>query len=124
MRPTSRERLAWAAGFWAGEGCCWSGSSNSKGYRYKQRSIVGRISQVDKRPLVRFKRAVSLGSIRGPYRTSKGRPAYQWGVSGWPSIEKLFKLLGPWLDPVKREQFIAARKLYRSLASKEARGLR
>ena len=54
-----REELAWAAGFFDGEGCF--------SYTEKARYGVATITQADIRPLDRFKTAVRVGNVYGPY---------------------------------------------------------
>ena len=54
-----REELAWAAGFFDGEGCfCFSEAGQY---------VCVSITQTEREPLDRFERAVGLGKVNGPY---------------------------------------------------------
>ena len=98
----NREELAWAAGFFDGEG--WVGLSG----RGKQLSI--RVVQVDRRVLDRFAAALGLGRVTGPRtrRNPKWRPMYVYQVGGFPITQAIMAMLWRWMSPVKREQFAKA----------------
>lgn len=87
--------LAWAAGFFDGEGC-------SKHY------MTLSVGQKDRRPLDRFAAAVGYGNVTGPYlhgHKKNGDPIYchHWEVSGQKAVAVLRKLW-PYLSEPKREQ--------------------
>jgi hypothetical protein len=92
--------LAWAAGFFDGEGSTLY-TSTQKG-RYHLRVMVW---QKDQRPLHRFQAALELGSIYGPYIKQKDMSV--WVVSCAKAEEALEKLW-PYLSEPKREQAISA----------------
>ena len=79
-----REEIAWAAGFFDGEGCF--------SYIQKARYVCLRIGQSELEPLERFREAVGLGKIYGPYshthkdrwsrRVCSGTPARAEGQPG------------------------------------------
>lgn len=92
--------LAWAAGFFDGEGCTTQCRWSPTIY----------VSQNDREVLDRFQAAVGLGKVRGPYRRSKSSykpesPRYIFHTSGATTAEVL-KLLWPFLSRVKKEQAI------------------
>lgn len=102
--------LAWAAGFYDGEG-----SSKKINYHYKTKkgikkkpsqNIVMSVSQTDLEPLKRFKKAVNnIGHINGPYQYgSNKRPYWIWSAS-CASAQQVFKLLKPYLSSIKKKQF-------------------
>lgn len=95
--------IAWAAGFFDGEGSVY----------FTGKYLVLAITQADRRPLDRFRAAVDLGTVNGPYRTEKSPYfTYSAGVYGvQPVIEKLWPLLS---EP-KREQIAKARTKARGL---------
>lgn len=92
--------LAWAAGFFDGEG---SSSGVVKPNEHGP-SVYLRINQVDRRPLERFLRAVGLGQINGPYVRKIGKPQCVWQVAGFKS-DIVMALLWPSLSEPKREQY-------------------
>lgn len=84
--------LAWAAGFFEGEGCI---TTASKG-KYARLSISG----VDKEPLDEFASIVGAGKVYGPYgpyqSAGQRSPIYQWAVQGgtaWRVLNKIFPML-------------------------------
>lgn len=104
---THREQLAWAAGFFDGEG--------NAGI-YGSRTVRARIGNTDLAQLQRFMSVVRVGKIYGPYRNGKGivngaktytsRPIYFYWVSGFEDVQHLMCLLWSWLSQPKRDQFV------------------
>lgn len=101
-----REKLAWAAGFFDGEGCFWHGVRKSKGSEY--RSTETRMTQADPEVLERFRDALGLGKVYGPYSYGKKRPnwrpQWQYLAHGFHQTQAIIAMLWPWLGSVKREQ--------------------
>ena len=109
-----RHELAWAAGFFDGEG--WAGKS--------KRGVQAQINQAgpDHVPaaLARFQAALGgLGRIGGPTREPKRKDMYRWVVSSRNDVELVLQLLKPWLGPVKLCQVARATGL--AVSSAEAR---
>jgi hypothetical protein len=110
--------LAWAAGFYDGEG-----SSKKINYHYKTKkglvrkpsqNICMSVSQTDLKVLKRFKKAVNdIGHINGPYQyKANKRPYWIWAAS-CASAKAAFKLLKPYLCEVKKKQFrIVSKELF------------
>jgi hypothetical protein len=104
-----RYELAWAAGFFDGEG--WANVVAPEG-----RSSVqphARVNQADPYGvpvvLTRFQAAVGgLGRIGGPRREEGRIDLYRWEVSSRSDVELLHHLLLPWLGQVKLLAFSAA----------------
>ena len=94
--------LAWAAGFFDGEGTVSQTSASGTRRRY----LLIRIGHVDPRPLHRFAAAAG-GDVRGPYqqRGGEGRWSdyYVWQRAGAKAQETLDRLI-PYLSPAKLEQ--------------------
>lgn len=87
--------LAWAAGFFDGEG-----SSYFVNGKYPNISI----SQTDPRVLERFQRAVGgVGGVYGPYKNTH-KPVYQYNASHRKAVEAMNKIL-PFLGEIKTEQW-------------------
>lgn len=98
MGTVNREELAWAAGFFDGEGCT---MATGLGKRWARISIT----QVDREVLDRFHRATfGLGEIYGPYGYVKGQPQLRYTLYGRPNVQAVIAALWPWLGTVKREQ--------------------
>ena len=96
--------LAWAAGFWDGEGCCFTGV-RKKGYRYIAASVSQSLNTIC---LERFLAAIEgIGKIYGPYEDHRnGRSArYEWRVSRLDDVLAVKDLLWPYLSDPKRQQF-------------------
>jgi hypothetical protein len=101
MAYTWREELAWAAGFWDGEGCT---SIHKQG-----NNATASVHQVDDEveSLYRFHNAVlGVGKIYGPYQAKKGnhQPYFSWHVSGGSKVQAVIAMLWPFLGNIKKEQ--------------------
>lgn len=107
----NREELAWAAGFFDGEGYTHSRGVRDRG---NQPPLIS-VSQVDPRSLERLKFAVlGCGKVRGPYGpygTNK-QPFYVWQTSNLPDTIAVAGLLWNWIGPVKRVQMAEAFRLH------------
>jgi hypothetical protein len=106
--------LAWAAGFFDGEGHV--GTPKARPH------IHFSISQVDRRVLDRFRRAVGgLGSVHGPYNhpimKARGneQPRFYFQVSRYEYVQAIIAMLWPWLDVVKRKQAAAVLRRHREI---------
>ncbi|MBI2982800.1 MAG: hypothetical protein HYY42_01190, partial [Chloroflexi bacterium] len=102
--PMDPTELAWAAGFWDGEG--WANLVRCG--RGELVRPMGRINQSDVLgvpvALARFRNATGLGTVSGPHLQNGREPIYRWVISSRPDVERLGQLLGPWLGDVKRRQ--------------------
>lgn len=97
----NREELAWAGGFFEGEGCI----SQAK----KASNIAFRLSLVntDLEDLERFHRAVGgVGKVYGPY-SYKDRPTHkpqwQWVCQRFETAQAVLAMLWPGLSTRRRE---------------------
>jgi len=91
--------LAWAAGFFDGEG--WANR--------QRRGVNSRINQasLDGVPevLTKFRRIVGVGRIHGPVIVEGKQPLYFWDATSRPDLHQVVERIGPWLCPVKRAEF-------------------
>jgi hypothetical protein len=91
--------LAWAAGFFDGEG--WANRAG--------RGVRARINQAgpDGVPevLTKFRRIVGVGRIKGPVTLEGRQPLYYWEATSRPDLVRVVDRIGPWLCPVKRAEF-------------------
>lgn len=104
-----RCELAWAAGFFDGEG--WANAVRQTGRRTRQPQA--RVNQADPngvpRALLRFQAALGgLGRIGGPHRQEKRIDLYRWDVSSRSDVARLQELVAPWLGTVKLAQLATA----------------
>jgi hypothetical protein len=94
-----RHELAWAAGFFDGEG--WANCSG--------RGVQARINQADPhgmpRVLLKFQRIVGVGRLKGPMVEGGKQDLYWWEATSRPDISHVADLIGPWLCPAKRAEF-------------------
>jgi hypothetical protein len=110
-----REKLAWAAGFFDGEGNTGCRKAYSKDYirqdgttsNYESSNITMQVSQVDRNNLEKFHDCVGgIGSIEGPYKDKRenSSPIYMWRASGIKNVQTITEALWPWLGESKRKQ--------------------
>lgn len=94
-----RHELAWAAGFFDGEG--WANRSG--------RSVHSRINQAgpDGMPtvLTKFQRIVGVGRLHGPQVEEGKQDLYWWDATSRADIARVADLIGPWLCSAKRAEF-------------------
>jgi hypothetical protein len=101
--------LAWAAGFFDGEGYVGVRRDNRPG---RNLTLQIGIEQVDPRPLMRFRSAVGLESpvYARPTRRAPKRQVIHRLVMGHRDTVTTMQLLWPYLSGPKREQFLRAVK--------------
>jgi hypothetical protein len=88
--------LAWAAGFYEGEG-----SITFRGSRY--RTVQLDISQKDLWPLQRWQNIFHAGTIQGRTRKN-GFHVYEWHLSNQDEVLTIALALRPYLSPRRQEQ--------------------
>jgi hypothetical protein len=98
----NREALAWAAGLFDGEG------SVTHGGGYDNRYPVIQITQVEPKVLHRFRNAVGVGTVLGPYSNgTRSKRTYHFCAYGFEKTQAIGAMLWTFLSPVKRSQFAA-----------------
>ena len=104
--------LAWAAGFFDGEGSAGAGrEKNRTPTRVGSVKIWVGIAQVgDPSVLIRFQRAIGgFGAIRGPYqRRGIRQPVYHYAIARFEFTQHLTAVLWRYLSNVKRQQLKTA----------------
>ncbi len=108
----NREELAWAAGFFDGEGC--SSIHNTPKNRMALRLNVG---QVNRDNLHRFQAAVGgLGAVGKPCvsKTRVRQPFSMWETQRFEHSQAVIALLWPWLGQEKRLQASTALKRWQA----------
>lgn len=96
-----REQLAWAAGFFDGEGH--AGYWEQKGYGHIHLALS---QSGDHRVLDRFIAALGFGAVSGPYKQgrTRRRPVYRLTYHSFETAQAAIAILWQWLSPVKRQQ--------------------
>lgn len=108
MYKINKENLAWAAGFYDGEGCmtCCYDVQNRDGTHY--RAIKFNISQSGSPELLeKFKSIVKFGNIYGPLTKNHNTarlPRYSIRISGFEKCQFITVLLWNYLGNQKRVQ--------------------
>jgi hypothetical protein len=109
--PQRELELAWAAGFFGGDGTTSAGRDRSGGPEYRNLKVgipQAAVDGAEPPVLGRFHVAVhGAGSVRGPYvlKNPWSRlPQFVWSVNGSRGAEPVLERIWPWLDEAKREQ--------------------
>lgn len=102
MISINRTDLAWAAGLFEGEGCISLNRPNkSKNSAYPTMAI----GMTDKEPLEKFRQAISVGSLKGPYKKSGPRKdVWEWRAHGLEKVEQVLALFWPYLSPRRKKR--------------------
>ena len=117
---TWREELAWSAGLFDGEGHIGARTGDHSQGPWKRLDLYISISQVDRRVLDRFRDAVGVGSVNGPYLhpviAARGneQPRFYFQTQRFEHIQAVVAMLWPWLGEVKRQQAIGALTLVKA----------
>lgn len=108
--------LAWAAGFFDGEG--YVGLAHEHSVDRLPRLQMS-VAQVDRRPLDRFAKAVGYGKVRGPYtqKNPNSNPYYHWQIQSTTRSEATFALLEPFMAAPKVEDFYRALEEFHRIVS-------
>lgn len=111
--PLSREQLAWAAGFFDGEGTTYV--LNRSGYPALSVPHAGTLADPPD-VLLRFQAALGgLGLINRPIREKAGRrPLWTCRVCGYETVQAAVAMLWNWLGIAKRQQAAKVLMAYRS----------
>ncbi len=112
---TKSHNIAWASGFFEGEGYVGFKYTLNKMWNKSYPRFVISISQVSREPLDKFKEIFGAGTVRGPYgpyATTK-QSYYQYQVSGEKALNIVEQML-PYLfqKGVQAQEAIRAYKEY------------
>lgn len=103
--------LAWAAGFFDGEGTagCYLHNKSKlsvQDERYCARMTIG---QSDPEVLIRFQSAVGVGNVRGPYKYAYNKtPLWCWSLAKIGEIKIASGAIFPYLSSIKQQQLTQA----------------
>lgn len=90
--------LAWAAGFYDGEGSFYC--------RSNRKEMVMEVSQVDLRPLERFFSVAGVGSITQNKARGRSQAIYRWRSGCRNDVLDVVNKLWPYLSEPKKEQIL------------------
>lgn len=112
----TREEIAWAAGFWEGEGSI--GLNRGNGHDGATCPYLA-ASQVTREPLDRLARVLG-GRVYGPYHRGKrcnanAQPFYEWRLAGWENVSRSCKAMREWLSARRARQIDAVFAEYNPL---------
>lgn len=113
IKEINREELAWAAGFFDGEGHCgYRNITNGYPYHTIHRAISLSVGQRYEEPLLRFQIAVlGLGKIY--YRKDAlSKPKFSWRTGKWENVQAISVMLWPFLCSIKQHQIYEAMNKY------------
>lgn len=101
--------LAWAAGFFDGEGYVGCVFRDKIKYKSTPRLILS-IAQVDRIVLDKFAKIIGFGTITGPYKrksiqSKNQKDYYKYNLESFEYIQHIYCVLYNWLSPVKQNQF-------------------
>lgn len=104
-----REALAWAAGFFDGEGstCLRTDRRRARG----NTELLLTITQHGTPPeeLLRFQAAVlGLGNVHGPFAWNGERVRYTYTANGRERVPAILAMLWPWLSSAKKAQALVS----------------
>lgn len=113
--------VAWAAGFFDGEGCTYfSVRAKQKGRQRRYGYIGIGIAQTHPEVLERFQKITQAGKVYGPYPgRSKNENEYWRFTAHHNDALKIIELIQPYLGSVKLAQAEAALEKYRPFAERE-----
>lgn len=94
----NREKLAWAAGLFEGEG-----NFSFQSSKRTSRKIVARLLSTDEDVVREFHNVIGLGSVYGPRKTSGNKPAWEWTTTSFEDAQAVVTLLWPWLKSRRRQ---------------------
>lgn len=96
--------LAWAAGFFDGEGCV----SRQNPHRAKSTRIRLTVGQQDDEVLLKFQEIVGYGNLCYP-KTLKPN-GLKWGIyltiTSWAAAQEVMQSLWPYLGSIKRARWV------------------
>jgi len=100
--PSSATNLAWAGGFFEGEGCFYASYYKQKENGTKNFRTHATLVQKDKGLLEEFMNVVKCGKID----SGNDKGCYSWFTSKVGEAEKVFNLLRPYLGQRRQERFL------------------
>lgn len=104
---TWREALAWAAGFFDGEGTVGIGRDRRKDPDRPFRTIRLMLAQVDARPLIQFQAIVGIGGRVAIHTDASSRhaPCHRLQIQTFEYVQAIVAMMWNFLSPQKRDQY-------------------
>lgn len=102
------EDVAWLAGFYCGEGCCYLRKRKSRNGLRQYVNLTFKIGQSDREPLDRVMAILGFGHVNGPFDKSKTshakKPHYVYSADGTVQIKEALRMMWPHLTTEKKNQ--------------------
>jgi hypothetical protein len=116
----TREELAWAAGFFEGEGCITLSHTSGK----QRPQLVLMVSQVDPWPMERFVEAVGIGTAQyvEPRWAPRQQNVYRYRIVSFEKCQAVIAMLWPWLSPRRKETYLTKLARWRDWVPLTERG--
>lgn len=102
---TRREGLAWAAGFFDGEGCFSVARDKRANADNPHLSMRLMLAQVDPLPLIQFQCVIGLGGRLASDAASQRRTCHRLQINGFEFVQAAALMMWPFLSPHKRTQY-------------------
>jgi hypothetical protein len=103
------DKLAWAAGFFEGEGCFPRSLGRRRGHQ-----ICAKLRNCDREMLSRFASILRCGNIGGPFqRKPTNKPQYEWRVENFEHVQAVIALMWKWLGSRRRARAREMLRIYR-----------
>lgn len=101
MPLSRRESLAWAAGFFDGEGHIGYHPFFDKRKGVISRKIVLTVTQVDRRTLDQFRKIMGVGTVQGPKKTGE----FRYQSSSFSHVQHMMAQMWDFLGNKKRDDY-------------------
>lgn len=115
----NREELAWAGGFFSGEG--YTGLKTRNSTHWKRYPNIAISQAGDGEELHRFNNAIgNIGKIYGPYGPygeNTRCPLRQFRIGGFEKVQAIITMLWPFLSTAKQEQASKVLRIYLTQAA-------
>ena len=127
MNQKKKEELAWAAGFFDGEGNLCTGTLNDKFKFMFLKLSLHQAGTLEEPPdtLLKFQKALDgLVSVKGPYLRKESptrKPIWIARAQKHETVIKIIEMLWPWLGEAKRNQALDAMDKVKSYLNDPAR---
>jgi hypothetical protein len=98
--------IAYASGLFEGEGSVGYYCYPSRRHKGGKHQFSAKVEMTDLEPLQRFRDAVGMGTIIGPYKHAAGTKVHwSWRTGRSDDVLRLFDLMAPYLSPRRIAQF-------------------
>jgi len=101
-----KEKLAWAAGLYEGEGSCFVRRRNDRATNFFQLGMSLRMA--NKEPITLFRDVIGVGHLYGPYPRSTYKPIWELHITAEKDVDTAINKLYENLSRERKEQIALA----------------